>query len=247
MANPTTNYSWVLPTPTDLVTDLPADFDVALQGVDNTVKALNPETTLGDISYRSATANTNTRLGIGSSGQVLTVSGGVPAWSTISAGGMTTLASGSLTGATLDLTSISGSYKSLQLVMRNVSTNADSALSIRINNDSTTNYRNQSIFNGTVTNYNTTGEIYITDINTFIDQSSIQGMFVIDFPDYASVSAHNLTYSAGYVNSTSGATVSNYGFCYYRPTTNAAISRITIRNASSNTFDNGTYTLYGVS
>jgi hypothetical protein len=83
MANPTTNYGFVLPTPTDLVTDLPADFDVALQGVDTRLKALQPGTTLGDIAYSSATANVNTRLGIGTSGQVLAVSGGgVPAWTT---------------------------------------------------------------------------------------------------------------------------------------------------------------------
>lgn len=82
MTNPTSNYGFVLPTATDLVTDLPADFDVALQGVDTRLKALNPETTLGDISYASATANTNTRLGIGTNGQVLGVSGGVPAWVT---------------------------------------------------------------------------------------------------------------------------------------------------------------------
>jgi hypothetical protein len=37
---------------------------------------------LGDISYRSAVSNTNTRLGIGTAGQVLAVSGGVPAWTT---------------------------------------------------------------------------------------------------------------------------------------------------------------------
>jgi hypothetical protein len=38
---------------------------------------------LGDLNYASATANTNTRLGIGTSGQVLAVSGGgVPAWTT---------------------------------------------------------------------------------------------------------------------------------------------------------------------
>jgi hypothetical protein len=80
MANPTSNYGWVLPNSADLVTDLPADFDVALQGVDTTTKALNPATTLGDIQYRSSTANTNTRLGIGSTGQVLTVAGGVPSW-----------------------------------------------------------------------------------------------------------------------------------------------------------------------
>lgn len=86
MANPTTNYGFVLPTSSDLVTDLPADFDVALQGVDTQLKALNPETTLGDISYRSSTANTKTRLAIGTTGQVLTVASGVPAWQTPTAG-----------------------------------------------------------------------------------------------------------------------------------------------------------------
>lgn len=84
MANPTTNYGFVLPTSSDLVTDLPADFDVALQGVDTRLKALQPGTTLGDLAYSSATANTNTRLGIGTTGQLLTVVGGVPAWTTVS-------------------------------------------------------------------------------------------------------------------------------------------------------------------
>jgi hypothetical protein len=87
MANPTTNYGFVLPTATDLVTDLPADFDVALQGVDTRLKALQPGTTLGDIAYSSATANTNTRLGIGTTGQVLTVAAGVPSWAAPAGGG----------------------------------------------------------------------------------------------------------------------------------------------------------------
>jgi hypothetical protein len=87
MANPTTNYGFVLPTSSDLVTDLPADFDVALQGVDTRLKALQPGTTLGDLAYSSATANTNTRLAIGTTGQVLTVAGGVPAWATPAGGG----------------------------------------------------------------------------------------------------------------------------------------------------------------
>jgi hypothetical protein len=82
MANPTTNYGFVLPTSSDLVTDLPADFDVALQGVDTRLKALQPGTTLGDLAYSSATANTNTRLPIGTNGQVLAVAAGVPAWTT---------------------------------------------------------------------------------------------------------------------------------------------------------------------
>jgi hypothetical protein len=86
LANPTTNYGFVLPTSSDLVTDLPADFDVALQGVDTRLKALQPGTTLGDVAYSSATANTNTRLAIGTTGQVLTVSGGVPVWATAASG-----------------------------------------------------------------------------------------------------------------------------------------------------------------
>jgi len=90
MANPTTNYGFVLPTSSDLVTDLPADFDIALQGVDTRLKALNPATTLGDLEYGSATANTNTRLGIGTTGQVLTVAGGVPSWATASSGSSNT-------------------------------------------------------------------------------------------------------------------------------------------------------------
>lgn len=43
-------------------------------------------TTTGDIIYASA-ANTPARRGIGSTGQVLTVSGGVPTWATPAAGG----------------------------------------------------------------------------------------------------------------------------------------------------------------
>lgn len=79
----TPNYGFVMPDPTDFVTNLPADFEIFGDAVDARIKALNPETTLGDISYRSSTADTNTRLPIGTAGQVLTVSGGVPAWTTV--------------------------------------------------------------------------------------------------------------------------------------------------------------------
>lgn len=116
MANPTTNYGFVLPTSSDLVTDLPADFDVALQGVDTRLKALQPGTTLGDLAYSSATANTNTRLGIGSTGNVLTVAGGVPTWAAPAAGsanavGLTRTQNIS-TGTTTDLTSWTEIYDS---------------------------------------------------------------------------------------------------------------------------------------
>jgi hypothetical protein len=84
----TTNYGWTTPDDTALVKDGAAAIRTLGSSVDTTTKALNPSTTLGDIEYRSSTANTNTRLGIGSTGNVLTVAGGVPTWAA-PAGGAT--------------------------------------------------------------------------------------------------------------------------------------------------------------
>ena len=55
-------------------------------------------TTTGDIIYASA-ANTPARLGIGSTGQVLGVSGGVPAWTTPSSGALVYLTGTTFTTA----------------------------------------------------------------------------------------------------------------------------------------------------
>lgn len=82
----TTNYSWTTPDDTGLVKDGASAIRTLGSSVDTTLKNLNPSTTLGDIEYRSSSANVNTRLGIGTTGQVLTVSGGVPAWTTIASG-----------------------------------------------------------------------------------------------------------------------------------------------------------------
>jgi len=79
----TTNYGWTTPDDTGLVKDGASNIRTLGSSIDTTTKALNPSTTLGDIEYRSSTANTNTRLAIGTTGQVLSVSGGVPAWTTV--------------------------------------------------------------------------------------------------------------------------------------------------------------------
>ena len=110
MSNPTSNFGWQMPTATDLVTDLPADFEVFGQAVDTSLADLrggttnqilaknsntdmdfkwvsdaagmtNPMTTTGDTIY-SSSGSTPARLGIGSTGQVLTVAAGVPSWAT---------------------------------------------------------------------------------------------------------------------------------------------------------------------
>jgi hypothetical protein len=56
MANPTTYFGWVMPSPTDLVTDLPADFDVFGQAVDNSLQDLLGGTT-GQVLSKASNTN----------------------------------------------------------------------------------------------------------------------------------------------------------------------------------------------
>jgi hypothetical protein len=55
MANPTTNFGWQMPTATDLVTDLPADFEVFGQAVDTDFVDLLGGTTGQVLSKASGT------------------------------------------------------------------------------------------------------------------------------------------------------------------------------------------------
>ena len=121
MANPTTNYSFAMPTNTDLVKDLPADFDIFGQAVDDRIKALNPETTAGDISYRGSTANAKTRLAIGTAGQVLAVNSGAtaPEWKTIGSAGISLINRSTFTNVASHAVDnvFTSSYKSYVIVV----------------------------------------------------------------------------------------------------------------------------------
>jgi hypothetical protein len=138
MTNPTSNFGWQMPTSTDLVTDLPADFAVFGQAVDTSMADLKGGTTgqilsktsntdmdftwtaggditgvtagtgisgggtSGDVTITNSMATAITtagdlikgtgsgtfaRLGIGTTGQLLTVSGGAPVWAAPPSGG----------------------------------------------------------------------------------------------------------------------------------------------------------------
>ena len=95
MANPTTYFGWVMPNSADLVTDLPADFNVFGQGVDTSMSQLLGGTTGQVLSKTSATnmaftwttptdqtplttkgdlftfSTVDARLGVGSNNQIL--------------------------------------------------------------------------------------------------------------------------------------------------------------------------------
>jgi hypothetical protein len=137
----TTNYGWTTPDDTALVKDGASAIRALGSSVDTTTKALNPETTLGDIVYRSSTANVKTRLGIGSTGQVLTVASGVPSWATPGGGGgMTLLSTTSLSGTTT-ISSISQSYKNLYIVAKAmVSTNNNISFYAQFNGSTASDY-----------------------------------------------------------------------------------------------------------
>jgi hypothetical protein len=154
----TTNYGWTTPDDTSLVKDGAAAIRTLGSSVDTTTKALNPSTTLGDIEYRSSTANTNTRLAIGTTGQVLTVAAGVPSWSSPGGGQNWTLLNAggtSLTGAaTITISGISAKNQIAVLINQASTVNAQSEISVRINTDTGNNYYPYGFQNINTSTYN---------------------------------------------------------------------------------------------
>jgi hypothetical protein len=238
MANPTTNYGFVLPTSTDLVTDLPADFDVALQGVDTRLKALQPGTTLGDIAYSSATANTNTRLGIGTTGQVLTVAAGVPSWATAASGGMTQLATGTFSSNALSITSISGSYKTLVLRMNNIYVN-NQDFDFRFNGDTGNNYgwAQMSMNITSIGRTNTTTSFQVTQ--PYIQNGQGPNFAELTIPDYANTDSWKVA-RCQLGGNAAGTRDGAWSINTYSST--SAITSIQTRTAITS----GSYILYGV-
>jgi hypothetical protein len=239
----TTNYGWTTPDDTALVKDGAAAIRTLGSSVDTTTKALNPSTTLGDIEYRSSTANTNTRLGIGSTGNVLTVAGGVPSWAAPAAGGMTLINAGgtTLTGASITISSIPATYLNLQLVIENYVPATDNApIHMRFNSDSGTRYASEKyVYNDNETFNNTV--IQICQGN---DNSVSGGLSITDIFDYAATTRKMVECRAITTNST---TTTNFNFAWYYGFFNqtAAITSITLQPTGSG-FTSGTAYLYGV-
>jgi hypothetical protein len=255
MANPTTNYGFVMPSPTDLVTDLPADFDVFGQAVDtqmltnaNAAIAKTIVDAKGDLIGATA-ADTPARLAVGTNGQVLTADSTAAtglAWATATSGSMTSIASGSLSTGTLTLSSISSSYKDLVLVVRDVYTSAATSLRVRLNNDTGSNY----ILTGTQTittggsNFLIGAKDTLMEIsNTSLAAGDNNNAARFEIYDYANATSGKLLRAQTSFTSSANGFVTTELNGGYIPAT--AITRIDFY-IGTGTFSGGTYVLYGV-
>jgi hypothetical protein len=243
----TTNYGWTTPDDTALVKDGAAAIRTLGSSVDTTTKNLNPETTLGDIAYRSSTANVKTRLGLGTAGQVLTVNSGAtaPEWAAIPAGGgLTSLASGSLSSSSLDLTSISSSYKHLQIVFRNLQVSNSAEISFRLNNISSSDYDLLHTFADT-TQAILASTFNAAQLRTTYNQvrSGVTTSLLINIWDYTNTTSHKQV-QLQYQGQNSVPRL-EYNTTIGACKTTDAINRFTL-NLNTGTFTAGTYILYGV-
>ena len=242
----TTNYGWVTPDDTSLVKDGASAIRTLGSSVDTTTKNLNPETTLGDIAYRSSTSDVNTRLGIGSTGQVLTVAAGVPSWATATSGGMTLISTTTLTGASVTLSSIPATFNHLQIVIRNHRPSGNNEnIRIRFNGDSTAN-RHASFSTlgdtGNSATFNDTSGL----INCSQNNGASTALTVVDFIDYANTTTWKVAYTKMLGNDSSTITsFKQHQVQYIGYNQTGAISSLEIRDTGAG-FTSGTVLLYGV-
>jgi hypothetical protein len=257
----TTNYGWTTPDDTALVKDGASAIRTLGSSVDTTTKALNPSTTLGDIEYRSSTANTNTRLGIGSAGQLLSVSAGVPAWTTFTSGGLTLISETTASAlSSLSLSSIAGTYKQIMLEWEGIyHSDGSTTFHLRFNNDSASNYwiqnfdasnatlTRRSLNQGTASNYGAFGTgVNATNTDYYFNN---RGFLLID--NYAS-STKAKKYRLGFQHYNNGGSAYQAQFIqdnFYNSTT-AITSIDVVRTAGTGTFSNvanTTIRLYGLS
>ena len=256
MANPTTNYGFVLPTPTDLVTDLPADFDVALQGVDtqmltnaNAAIAKTIVDAKGDIIAATA-ADAVSRLAVGANDTVLTADSATATglkWA--ASGGMTLLSTTTMSGSATTISSISGSYINLLLILDNYRwSTSNTYLTIKLNGSSAgncfqVNTTGTTSFAAVSTGY-AASDRFFPHYDNLVTSTQPVSMAML-FSRYAtSDTIKAMTYSGLFYSTDRSELRAMSGGGGFSST--AAITSIEISNNAANNATAGTAYLYGV-
>lgn len=195
----------------------------------------------GDIIAASA-ADTAARLAVGANNTVLTADSSTATglkWASPSSGSLTSLATGTLSGASTTISGISGSYTHLQLVIGNYFASVDSYLGIEFNGTA-------SVY-GRTTN-DTTGALNNVEIDCGVgggmDSTAKNNMFVMNIYDYTSSNNKIGNYIA--VNRRYDDTTWGFGTYMWAARITSALTSIKMITVSGGTWSGGTYTLYGV-
>lgn len=199
-------------------------------------------TTTGDTYYASSAA-TPARLGIGSTGDVLTVSGGVPTWAAPVSGSLTSLATGTVSSTSVVLSSINQNYKHLYLILTSPQLSAANEFRWILNGDSASNYSTTRITVGATTLSSAATTAGLVPANANMVATANAHSWTIFIENYALAKSKSITMSATRNDTLTG---SYYSWGTYQSST--AITSITMTTAAgTSTFSVGTYTLYGVS
>jgi hypothetical protein len=218
----TPNYGWVFPDPTDLVKDLPADFEIFADAVDADLADLLGGAT-GTVLAKASAADHD--------------------FSWINPPGYTQIATGTFSGASVSLTSIPNTYRNLELVVRGFQPATDGAtLQLRFNNDSTANrYFGRSAGSPTQAAF---GSAQIA-ISPSQDNGTTTSIVRATIFDYANTTTWKMLQSNAIMNDNT--TPANYSNNIIEGGWNqtSAITEINLLPSSGN-FTAGTYFLFGV-
>jgi hypothetical protein len=203
----------------------------------------------GDLIVATA-ADTVSRIAVGANDTVLTAdsstSTGVK-WATPAAGGMTLINTGgtTLTGASVTISSIPGTYKYLKLIIEECRPATDNVyIMMRFNGDSTS-----SRYQAKASTYDTNNVSFPDNHLIFtsdMDNGTSNSILTVDIYGYANTTTWKYGFSQGVFNNYFDATKFDSCFrtLFYNQT--AAITSIYLAPSSGN-FTSGTAYLYGVS
>lgn len=217
----------------------------------DTVFIVNQGAGICTVTAGTATVNTASSLALSQyeTGQLYFLSTSAAIFSeyqqAAASGSMTSIASGSLSGSALSLTSISGSYKDLRLVFRDYNPSAAGDLLIRAN--SVTDYTvlrtyTSDTSGNTATNATNLAADYAFVMGDAFTSGDNNNSFMMDIYDYADTTSNKLWRSLNkFKKPTPVQVVAGQGSI----NTTSAITSITV-TLSSGTYSGGTYILYGV-
>jgi hypothetical protein len=150
----TPNYGWVMPDPTDFVTNLPADFavfgdavDLTVDGIETVANAAQPNviTTEGDLVIGDSSGDP-IALPIGAAGTVLTSDGDTADWAAPVAGAKSYAllsTTNTNTGSSFTISGLTG-YDEIRVILQDVRTDdtGNNQIRLQLNGDTTNaNYR----------------------------------------------------------------------------------------------------------